>query len=254
MRRVLAVLLIAALSAACSGKTDDAGEVALAAENVEAKKVYGEISEVIGNAIIIKEMEIPEMREFMPPDMTEFTLPDGTVVPFGEDGMPDFSGIDLNSLDLEGMLPEGFSMQRVNERMDEMGIDLENFNPGEVFGERTRGSGERRIVEGGEGFSRLAERLYTGEEVEVFVPVGLPITTMTREDGQFIEKELNLNQLKAGDIITVTYKPDGEAIESVSVTQGGFGGGLGMFNVDMIPGGEGGFFYANPQQGIRIAP
>ncbi|MCL2708488.1 MAG: hypothetical protein FWF03_05155, partial [Defluviitaleaceae bacterium] len=104
---VVCVAFMLGASCAGSGNKDES-----TAENIESgqaasqegadeggqKTLYGEISEVIGNALIVKEIYLPEFSapdfdasgfEFPREGMTEITLPDGTKIPIGEDGRPD---------------------------------------------------------------------------------------------------------------------------------------------------------------------
>lgn len=218
---------------AAADTADAAGEDP--AEGVQpAKMVYGEISEVIGNALVIKEIEMPERREMGEAidfeGMTEFTLPDGTVVPIGEDGKPDFSSVEM---------PEG--MTRID---NGDGAMMFQMTPGDGAGDVQSGaapSGEMRQI-------RAPEQKYTGEEMEIIIPVGVPIMTRTRGESGMEETELALSDVKSGNIITITYKEDAKTIDTVFVSQsgGGFAGGMpgmGGDNFFMQSGstGEGNF-------------
>lgn len=260
---ILAVCII--LFTACAGNgnnsgngnttTSDSSTTPVSAQGAEnsdtinenVKMVYGEISEVIGNAIVVKEIEMPEMRTggmFNLEDMegmTEFTLPDGTVVPIGEDGKPDFSGVEL---------PEGMTF-------DTEGGGRMMFNAGGGDGSFAPSddavlSGGPAAIMGGEGTDgatqqngrpqmRSIERAYTGEELEIIIPVGIPIMTHTRGENGIEESEVALTNLKSGDTITVIYKEDGKSIDSVSVVQSS-SGGMGGMGGDM-------FFFGGPDGG-----
>lgn len=218
-------------AAAVSADGITADDAAPTDEASEAKVLYGEISEVIGNAFVIKEMEQPQTRRINAEDMgemTEFTLPDGTVVPIGEDGKPDFSAVEL---------PEGMTISE--------GGDMTTFRMEGGEGGPTMIQGDGAMPEGG-GTRQIQapERKYTGEEVEVIIPVGLPIMTRTRGENGIEETELALTNVKAGNIITITYKEDGESIDTVYVSQnqmmGGMAGGGDGFFIRGSGGGEGG--------------
>ncbi len=192
----------------------------------EPKIIYGEISEVIGNSITVKLLEIP-------------TGPNGER--------------------LVGRVPgEGFGGQMTEEQRKQMEerintmrgsgevTIMENGNGVFVMRGENAGSGPPPNIaieaapsggsgappsggQGGpvEGTRRMRinmERKYTGQESEVIIPVGVPVVTMSRGENGFEEKEIALNKLSSGNILTVIYKPDGKTIERAFVTQNQPGG------------------------------
>ena len=248
LRRLLkgaAILGAALLFAACAGGAAQTGADEAESEGAAVKTVYGEISEVIGNAIIIKEMERPEVFEIsdgaglmrgIPEGATEFTLPDGTVVPIGEDGRPDMSGVDMTAL----REAAGERILRGEGRTGDGPVTSFGGNPDAPFegrsGSTAEGGPQRRVM----------ERAYTGEEIEVVIPVGLSVMTRVRSGDGLEEKELPLTALQSGNMITVTYKEDGKTIDTVFVSQtqtaaGGMPDGM-AFPVE-------GFYMAVPASG-----
>jgi hypothetical protein len=237
------------LSTACAGSGAQAagnpgGELSptqteaqnISSDAADAPKVlYGEIVEVIGNAFVIKEMVMPERVSItFPEDVTEFTLPDGTVVPIGEDGRPDLSDVDMSVFQTgEGRMsftrPDGEQGALTESSGDgPRTVRPEGAESGMPFERSERPEG----ASGGTPQRRVQERQYTGEELEVIVPVGIPLMTVTRGENGMEEKELALTAIKGGDTITITYKTDGKTIDTVYITQGTAGG--------TIAGGPGG--------------
>jgi hypothetical protein len=238
MKKIIAAMTACILFAACGGSEaapDAVSDGTRLTENENIRMVYGEISEVIGNAVIIKEIEPPQRSAFSLPDgMTEITLPDGTVIPFGEDGFPDVSGWELP----EGLTPGMIQERRGGFRPGDGEIPEGGFFGGEIP------DGMRDTIRGVMGMVPR-EHNYTGEEMEIIIPVGIPVMTMARGESGPEERELGLNQLKSGDLITITYN-DNETISTVFVSQSGMGmmmpGGLGreIFGFDAaqpVPGG-----------------
>jgi hypothetical protein len=124
----------------------------------------------------------------------------------------------------EGM-PEGF-------------VRGEGMPEGFTIGDGEGMRGQRQFDETGEGVTR--ELNYTGEVVDIIIPVGIPITTSTFGEDGIETDEIQLDDISAGDMITVIYKEDGVTVNTVSVTEAGAVGGMGMPGGGMQ--GDMGFF------------
>jgi hypothetical protein len=210
------------------------------------KMIYGEISEVIGNAVTVKLVETPEPGRRFETQLdedgnpVERQLPEGVVV--GEDGQIDFSQMELPegvTLDENGR-PD-FSQMQNGEGMPEgfaMG-DGEGMPEGFTMGDGEGMRGQRQFGENGEGTAR--ELNYTGEEIDIIIPVGIPVTTSTVGEDGIETDEIQLDDISAGDMITVTYKEDGTTIDTVTITEAGTVGGMGMMPGGGMPG-DMGFF------------
>ena len=191
----------------------------------EVRMLMGEVVETIGNLVTLKlidmpamggdtmvgrfgdmtEEEIAEMREQMqqaqPGDtMTSFRLPQGA----------EFSGGGPVMIGPGGEPPEGFQGEVRNSfRQD-----------GEDSGDR---SGPMRN--------------YTGEELDIIIPVGAPVMELAISEEGLKESEIKLESLKSGDLLAVTYAADGKTVEKVvkqpsfnmgagqTITSGSFAGG-----------------------------
>jgi hypothetical protein len=127
----------------------------------------------------------------------------------------------------EGM-PEGF-------------VRGEGMPEGFTIGDGEGMRGQRQFDETGESVTR--ELNYTGEVVDIIIPVGIPITTSTLGEDGIETDEIQLDDISAGDMITVTYKENGVTIDTVTVTEAGTAGGLGMMPGGGMPGDMGFFMF-----------
>jgi hypothetical protein len=242
------------------------------AASADVKTVYGEISELIGNAVTVKLIEMPQLGAFerrmmeIPtdengnPDYSQLNLPEGVVI--GEDGRPDFSGMEmpegvtvnedggsgLYQIQVGEGRPDGFTPgEGMPEGFTPGGGMPEGFTPGERMPEGFT-PGDRGQRPDGEGGGPAREPIYTGEEVDIIIPVGLPITTTTVGENGIETEEIHLDDISIGDMITVVYKEDGVTIDTVSITPEGTVGGMsmnlpnGMFGIDA---GGGSFFFSD---------
>jgi hypothetical protein len=213
---------------------------------LDVKTVYGEISELIGNAVTVKLIEMPQPGMFegrrmeVPldedgnPDYSQMELPEGVTV--GEDGQLDFSQMEL---------PEGMEISedgRPDFSQMQRGEMPEGFTPGEGMPEGFTPGGGRGQAREGAGEAR--EPNYTGEVVDIIIPVGIPITTSSVGENGIETEEIQLDDIGIGDMITVVYKEDGVTINTVTVTPEGTVGGMGfpggMMAFEM---GDGAFFF-----------
>jgi len=61
---------------------------------------------------------------------------------------------------------------------------------------------------------------YTGSSTDFIIPVGFPLYALTHDDkGNNVETEIQLTDIQAGNIIDVTYKPDGKTIDKILISQ-----------------------------------
>lgn len=197
-------------------------------ENAADKTIYGEITEVIGNSLTIKLMEMPGaspggqmMQRGEMPESGSITLEDGTVLEWDED----------NPLDMSSLPQRGNSDGSGRMTMDDGGADGSSGMT--MGGGGTDGSGGMTTDGGGaDGDTRRGrmmdvQRNYTGEEIEFIIPVGIPVVTSKMGENGIEETELEVSKIKAGNIITVTYQEDGKTIGKISVSQSsGSGGGM----------------------------
>jgi len=79
---------------------------------------------------------------------------------------------------------------------------------------RTRGTG------GGTNRISGTPMNYTGETQDFIIPVGYPIYALTHDDkGNNVETEIQLTDIQAGNVIDVSYKPDGKTIDKIIISQ-----------------------------------
>lgn len=73
---------------------------------------------------------------------------------------------------------------------------------------------------GGSGSSSAEARVYTGEEKEIIIPVGIALKTRLKTAEGSKEVDMELNQIKVGNVMTILYKEDGTTIDKIIVTTG----------------------------------
>lgn len=202
----------------------NAGEAASSNENI-----FGAISEIVGNMATINLAVMPETGMPVPMNRPEFnldnidpdSLPEG--VEINEDGSISINGNEVKmgegaanfggggAVMFGGELPEGFDPGSMGE-----GFDPENMPEG-FMTRRADGEGGGATMRGAMG-SMLFD--YTGEEKEFIIPVGLPIYALTRDIGGVeTETEIELEDIKAGNAISVTYKADGKTVDKIIISQ-----------------------------------
>ena len=203
---IILTLVIVALSlvlAGCAG-SGQSGDAQTSDDDDQRIVIYGEIKETLGNMITIDLIEQPmrpremteEEREAMREMMEQNGDQDGQVhIWSGE--MPEGSGERLS-----GEMPEGFSGEMPEGFVERFSIEI------------PEGMSEEDIanmpgVRVGMGVN------YTGESKDIIIPAGAPIMESSFAGGEQNESEINLANLKSGDIIEITYASDGETVARV---------------------------------------
>lgn len=194
-----------------SGDSNGSDESDDTDESIDTSKiVYGEIYETIGNLITVKVIETPENLDQLLDRMAngagegramigEGVFPtDGS---FPADGSFNFEGGDGPQIMWggDGEMP-----------------DMSNFDPAnlpEGFVRNADGSGQAFSPED-------FEPAYTGEEVDIVIPTGVPIVTTSRGENGMEETEVKLESLKAGDSLLFFYNDEGTFVEKVMLMQG----------------------------------
>jgi hypothetical protein len=222
-----------------------------AAEGVGVKVVYGEISEVIGNALTIKLLERPQISRAGGPEG-------------GAPGNVAGSGVNGEDREEDGAAPSdggrrysggenGDGTQRRNITRNEDGTMTVTMPDGTTQTFDPQNPPEGAVTPGGGNRAQM-ERRYTGEETEVIIPVGIPVLERTMDPEGAKETEININKLTGGDIITITYKPDGKTIDTVYVSRAGSGGGVFFGGGGRIEirgeGGGGAMFFQSGEPGV----
>lgn len=64
---------------------------------------------------------------------------------------------------------------------------------------------------------RAREKVYTGEELDFIIPVGIPVMTVSFGPNGVEENELALTKIKSGNTIIVRYKEDEKTIDKILV-------------------------------------
>lgn len=186
-------------------------------------EIFGSVSEIIGNLAEIDLAVMPDTGMPVPMDRPAFNpdrfdpenLPEGVVI--NEDGsvsinrgeMPEgggpmiFNGEIPENFDPENM-PEGFSARRIEGGRVEGGQRILNENGGDIPEMRNGVPNIGAILE------------YTGEKTEFIIPVGIPIYALT--DGG-TETEIELSDIKAGNLIRVTFGEDGKTVDKILISQ-----------------------------------
>jgi len=194
LTRVSIILIAAALMAtavgckAASVQVGGAGQ-AEAQNDAERVVIMGEITETVGNMVSINLIDRPETRELTEEEIAAMRER------FGEDG---------------GQVRRNPDGENGGYNLDDM-TEEERAAMRERFGESGPNGGRP------DGFSGIPGmgQSYTGESKEIIIPAGAPILEVTNTDGTQTESEISLAQLKAGDIIEVTYASDGETVAKV---------------------------------------
>lgn len=249
MKRVLLIIfavLIMAIFTGCSKKGDakdtggnaenGGGTVANSGSPVpenavdEKKSIYGEVIDIAGNSITVKEIEMPDTANL------SFVRGDGE-----QPMMRDFSGEggtapENGATDGEGTWGEEMAGLRDAITVEEDGTF--SFNTDSLTDE------QREALQGMRESRTEREVAYTGEEYEIIIPVGLSLSTMEFGENGVVETEFKLNKLKTGDTVTITYAEDGKAIEKILVSQAGsFMNGFtlpeGFQGFDVMQGSDG---------------
>lgn len=210
-------------------------------ENPQKEDIFGVINSIAGNMLTIDYAVMPEAgfpvpqnRMQMPVDLENFdpdnfNLPEGVVI--NEDGsitMADGSEVRIGRGENgEGPVfsgdgpPEGFTPGEARQFSfgdggEGMQIPTdENGEPiGRMFGSSEDGMGRTGIM----GMRVFLE--YTGENAEFILPVGIPIYLVTRdEEDNEVETEIELTDIKSGNVIGVTYREDGKTIDKIRISQ-----------------------------------
>ena len=225
MTVTLVLAMIFALTAcgtsSASVVDSDAGDAAetnsILGEN-EQKVVMGEIAEIIGNMVTLKVVEMPQRQR--PEGMPEGEAPGnfGDMTEEERQAMREQMGGDRQGGNFGDMTEE--ERQAMREQMGEqMG-----GRPGGNFADMTEEERQAAIQEmfpdgvpegmqGREG-DRFGQN-YTGEELDIIIPVGAPILEASFSFEGSEEAEIKLENLKAGDMLTVTYASDDKTVEKV---------------------------------------
>lgn len=208
-----------------NGNDGDAEPVA--DESAKNEDIFGAITEIVGNLLTIDLAAMPESGIPVPQDrkIPEFdfenmpeggvvTMPDGSEVRFSR-GDGSEGAVTVGDGPLDGAMPEGaqfFSSDSNGAMPQRIGegaiVDGENF---------VRGEG---MALGGRGGSMSVMLEYKGEETEFIIPIGMPIYVVTKDDdGNYVETEIELTDIKAGNVINVVYREDGKTIDKILVSQ-----------------------------------
>lgn len=114
------------------------------------------------------------------------------------------------------------------------------------FAEMTDEERQAFFQNSGGMMNRGSLRSYTGEQADIIIPVGAPITeSSSSTTGQETESEIAIDNIKSGDILKVTYASDGETVAKVvkqpatSTFRGRTGASTGEGGT-AFPGGFGG--------------
>ena len=263
-----------ALVGCSTGDADKPGETSTAAqEGTERVVIMGEITETVGNMITLNLIERTQMTQMTEEEMAAMrdrfaanaeggdTSGQDRIITRGnysQDGNGDGAMQMRPFTTGEGGLPEGFAEAFPDGLPEGFAERFAEGFPEGFTGQLPEGfTGE--LPEGIVGMTPARGRNYTGETKEIIIPAGAPVLESSYSDGTQVESEINLDKLKVGDVIEVTYASDGQTVAKVvkqSTTQnivrfrtdasgedGGFQG--------VMPGGDG---YASPIIGIPLPP
>jgi hypothetical protein len=263
---LIPALAVAVLFAACKEQggnitASDNSNVSAIAQTA-AKTVYGEVYKTVGNQLTVKVLD----GEFDPQKLAEqqsnqsnrgsMTLVTGAD---GKISMPEGVTWGGNSIrnrpssetgagnSAQGGTDEksgGSAITRPPEQTDGNGSRVvptdESGNPVTFTRppEQTDENGSRVQRPAGESGnpagmpSRTGGKTYTGEELDIIIPIGTPITTYVLTDGTVTEKESDIADIKNGSTVFIEYA-DGETVSKVhivpAVSRGGGSGGQGRF-------------------------
>ena len=151
--------------------------------------MMGEISAVDGKEITIKEIEMPQFRGNRGPGESD-----------GNRSLRPERGQDLQRA----------QQQQPDRKQDEQGAQGQQRQPGE------RGPQ-------GEGGPRAPREIkYTGETKKVTIPDGVSVTQMTFGENGPEQKVIEMKDLKAGDVLSISYSDKEKGIiSSISVRPAG---------------------------------
>lgn len=127
----------------------------------------------------------------------------------------DGEGADGNDFVFNGEMPTDSNGNTV---MPDMNGDSFSFQDD---GSGNTGSGMQMRMGDGTA-NRISSVLldYTGAQKEVIIPIGFPIYALTHnDDGNEVETEIQLSDIQAGNVISITYQPDGKSIDKIIVSQ-----------------------------------
>jgi hypothetical protein len=84
--------------------------------------------------------------------------------------------------------------------------------------------------------SRTGGKTYTGEELDIVIPIGTPVTTYVFKDGTYTEKDSDIADIKGGTTVYIEYE-DGENVSKVHIVPVSSRssreiGGVGNGNID----------------------
>ncbi|GHV40125.1 hypothetical protein FACS189490_04870 [Clostridia bacterium] len=222
------------------------------------KIISGEVTEVIGNMLTIKLMKeidpeniTEEDRKLMQEQAAAMLRESGDAqnavagnMPEGFSGMPNIAGMSEEEL-------KALGEQFLQNGAEIMGADGEAFRiDGGRFSEFADMTDEEREAAMKEAFPdglpegfqegiqermNAKTRVYTGETIDIIVPVGAPVTD---EAGL----EIKVENIKSGDIITAKYASDNLTVASVALEEArktiGGGGTDGNWRISIPGGGE----------------
>ena len=246
---ILITLAATLLFTGCAANTDAASSAGVntqqaaagTAEPAETTSVYAEVADIISNQVSLKVLRGSfdpsrmggggfggERPPFDPNNMPS-AAPDGSGgerPAFNRESMPSFDPENMPSFDPENM-PEGFARRQ--------GAD----------GETRQSMPGGGVADADENPVDQQNMRYTGEELDVIIPIGTPIKTISfsSEDGSMQEKEADLANIKNGSTINIVYDSEKVNIKQVQIidtssmrrgARGGQGGQGGGF-----PGGGG---------------
>jgi hypothetical protein len=173
-----------------------------------------------GEASSVEAGEVPSLEAGEAPSLEAGEVPSleaGEVpsleageVPSGQTRRGSWSGGD--GATTRGSMAEMTEEQRAafQERMAAVGDGASNF------AEMTDEERQAFFQNSGGMMSRGSLRSYTGEQADIIIPVGAPITeSSSTTGGQETESEIAIDNIKSGDILKVTYASDGETVAKV---------------------------------------
>ena len=237
-------------------------------DETERVVIMGEIVETIGNMVTINLIERREMPQMVPMTDEERAAMQER---FENGEFGDFSTFGNITEEDRTAMRERFSQgtDGATGNWSDMVDQFTQNGGGDLIEQFSQNGGgdiiERFTQNGFDGFADMSEdelagmvgeffrspgrrQNYTGESKDIIIPVGAPIMESSFTNGEEVQSEINLDKLKAGDIIEVTYASDGETVARVvkqssqpTMRFGGDGSGFqGFPDFQIIQDGNGG--------------
>lgn len=227
MKKWIALIMIAALTAltACTGSSADEKQMPVSNPNLNQEDekpeineenpdegqpegglglehmVYGEVYEIIGNFITLKLIETPALNREGGGRLADL---EGMTEEEIQERMNEFrANMGEGSFD-----PESMGERIANFDLEGMGEGMANFDLSSL------GDGTFTMPEG----AMQREVQYTGEQIDVIVPVGTSVVTTSWGESGMVETEIKLETVKAGDTLMINYDESDEKVIKVTLT------------------------------------